>query len=51
MKVYYCVTRGCGTGVTGPGQMCNRCTGELAALARQRREKRDKTATRKAKRK
>jgi hypothetical protein len=44
-KVYYCVTGGCGNQVSGPGGMCGRCTGELAALARQRRQARDRAAT------
>jgi hypothetical protein len=48
-KVYYCVS-GCGNQVGGPGGMCRRCTDELAALARQRREKRDREATKQSKR-
>lgn len=47
-QVYRCVS-GCGTAVGGPGGMCRRCSDELAALARQWREKRDKAATRKSK--
>lgn len=47
-QVYRCVSGGCGNRVSGPGGMCGRCTSELAALARQRAEKRDKAATRKA---
>lgn len=49
-KAYYCVTGGCGNQVSGPGSMCGRCTSELAALARKRYEKRNKAATRKARR-